>query len=794
MRNLIPHFIQEEYQKENYEGNFEALTMFVDVSGFTPMTQALMKEGTEGAEILAVILNTVFERTVNAVYERGGFITIFAGDAFTAVFPLNHDLMPDETFTLHVLACGEKIQAIFRRHGFQKTRFGEFTLKVKVGISCGDVQWGIVGREEKSYFFRGEAIDGCAASEHHADKGQIIVDTPVVEMIPRDEVEITPLEEGYALLHPLKKKTVRKLRFPKLPRRLRLRKQVVSQFLPASVINFKELGEFRALMSVFISFDGISTKRELDAFASIVLRLVTEYQGYFKEIDFGDKGGVMICFFGAPVAHENDIERALNFILAVKKAVKAVEMLATLKFRTGITSGHGYAGIIGGTKRCQYSGMGDVVNLAARFMMKADWDEVFVSEAVCNKTVQFNFAHKGDFQYKGIAEPVPTYSLLSRKSGIRHLLFKGEMIGRREELQQLQEFIAPIFAHKFAGIVYIFGEAGIGKSRLAYAFKEEVKQHHDLDWCNCPADQILRKPFNPFITFLIRYFEQWSENTDAENKARFEEKYNELIERCKRVKDPALQPGVLDEHIKELVRTKSVIGAQIGLFWYESLWEQLDAKGKYENTLYAIKNFFLALSLLMPIAIEVEDGLWIDSDSLALLEVLSRNIANYPILLVSTLRYNDDGTKMTFELKGINTLEIDLNYLSAEDVKLCAEAEFKGSISDELHALLVERTRGNPFYVQQMALYFVENTIVTLHENRWRLISDTLELPDTINAVLIARIDRLSQQVKELVKVAAVLGREFDVLLLSAVLKRDVLYQIKVVEQSQIWDELQELQ
>ena len=138
-------------------------------------------------------------------------------------------------------------------------------------------------------------------------------------------------------------------------------------------------------------------------------------------------------------------------------------------------------------------------------------------------------------------------------------------------------------------------------------------------------------------------------------------------------------PGGEDSPIfKELIRTKSILGAQIGLFWYESLWEQLDAKGKYENTLYAIKNFFLAQSLLKPVVIELEDGHWVDSDSLALLEVLTRNIARYPIVLLTTLRYNDDGSKMSFGLDEVTSLEIDLPYSDPADRFLAATAQVHG--------------------------------------------------------------------------------------------------------------------
>ncbi len=809
--------------------------MFADVSGFTPMTQALMKEGHEGAEILATILNTVFDRMVNAVYERGGFISTFGGDAFTAIFPLKRELMSAETFALHVFVCGEKIQAIFRRYGLQKTPFGEFTLQVKVGISKGDVHWGIVGKEDNVYFFRGDAADGCAAAEHHADEGDIIFDERVAQILketPRTPglssvegserawhvVEAVQIEAGYYRLQKIPRSVRQQLTLPKLPPRPRLRKGIVARFVPDALINFKELGEFRSVVPIFISFEGISSTHELDDWMYIVIKNITIYAGYFNRLAFGDKGAVILCGFGAPVAHEDEVDRALNCILAIKEDLKGFKSLAGLKFRVGITYGIAYAGIAGGRKRCEYTYHGEVVNLAARFMMKADWGEIFVSRALRSKTLQFNFKHKGDFQYKGIAEPVSTHELISRKPGVRHKLFMGAMIGRRAELQQLQDFGVPLFEHTFAGLAYIFGEAGMGKSRLSYALLEEWSERYEITWFNCPADQILRKPFNPFSSFFMRYFEQSPDSPETDNKRRFEERYQALVDALSPLEEgnPPLTPprrgieteddtigvdsppgrgeGWVSSILKELIRTKSIIGAQIGLFWKDSLWEQLDAKGKYENTLYAIKNFFLAHSLLQPVVIELEDGHWIDSDSFALLEVLTRNVADYPLLLLSTLRYNDDGTKMTFNLQGVKTLEIDLRDLAAEDVKGCAEGELDGTISDELQTLLVQRTRGNPFYVQQMVLYFVENTIIALQENRWRLIADTLELPDTINAVLIARIDRLAQQVKELVKVAAVIGREFDVLLLSAVLKRDVVYQVKVVEKSQIWDELQELQ
>jgi tetratricopeptide (TPR) repeat protein/class 3 adenylate cyclase len=800
MRNLIPHFIQEEYKKERFEGNFEALTMFVDVSGFTPITQTLMNQGHEGAEILAKIMNGIFDLLIDAVYERGGFVSVFAGDAFTAIFPIGGDVIPADEFVLHVFACVGKIQSVFLRHGIQTTPYGQFPLQFKVGLSGGTVNWGIVGKTEKTFFFRGEAIDGCAISEHQADKGDIIFDEQVAQAIrkaPRiagSAWNSSRLQGRYYRLHDIPKATDQ-LKCPRLTRSPRSSKKVVSRFFPEALIDLTEIGEFRHVVSIFISFDGISTYNELHDWTCVVLANIKTFGGYFHRMNFGDKGGFVLCGFGAPVTFENLIDRALDFLLAVKKDLKGFKNLSGLRYRAGTTYGIAYAGIAGGEKRCEYTYHGEVVNLAARMMMQAEWGEIFVSETVASRAPKFNFAYQGDFTYKGIADPVPTYTLIGRKFGTVGRIFSEPMIGRRTELQQLQDFASPIFEHRFAGMAYIYGEAGIGKSRLAYALHEEFITHSSIDWFTCPADQILRKPFNPFITFFMRYFEQSSESSEAKNRARFEEEYDALLDYCCREKCRVLSdvPGRLEEHVNELIRTKSIIGALLGLSWPDSLWEHLDAKGKYNNTLYTIKNFFLVHSLLSPVVIELEDGQWIDSDSLAVLKVLTRNIANYPILILSSLRYNDDGTKTTFQLEGVREQHIELKDLSATEVKHYAEAELNGVISDVLHTLLVEKTNGNPFFVQQLTRYFVENEVVVLRDDTWHVTAGTLALPDTINTVLMARIDRLANQVKEVVKAAAVIGQEFDLILLSAILKEDVFSQVQIVRKAQIWEEVQEL-
>ena len=545
MRNLIPHCIQEYYQQGRYAGEFEALTLFVDVSGFTPMTQALMKHGYEGAEILARVINAIFDEVVNAVYERGGFVSTFAGDAFTAIFPFHDDLMPPDEVLLHVLACVKKLQSIFRQYRIQTTPLGQFLLQFKVGLSGGNVNWGIVGQTDKAYFFRGEAIDGCVASEYQAEKGEVIFDSNLAQQLRKvsgssqsarylRSLQVDRLKGGYYRIKEFPESLLEEFGMPVLPDTPELHPDILARFVPELLIHLSEQGEFRYVVSIFISFDGISTINALNDWASLLLTTLNTFGGYFQCINFDDKGGSVLCGFGAPVMYENEVERALDWIFSIKEGVRGCEHLSGLTFRAGISYGRVYAGIAGGEKRCVYTYYGEVVNLAARFMMKADWGEILVSDAVRDKTVHFDFAHKGDLMYKGFADPVSTWILTSRKSGISQR-FTEAMIGRQAELHELQQCAAPIFEHTFAGIVCIYGDAGIGKSRLAYALQETLRQQHPLQWFTCPADQIIPKPFHPFITCFMRYFAQAPEHKEAENKATFEEKYEALINNLREI-------------------------------------------------------------------------------------------------------------------------------------------------------------------------------------------------------------------------------------------------------------------
>ena len=775
MKNLLPKYILQQFNNETNHGSFDATTMFVDISGFTALTESFMRHGTEGAEILSEILDAIFAPMVARVYAKGGEIPHFAGDAFTAIFKGNQ--------TEKVAALAHQIRNSFKENAVFETKFGHFEMDLRIGLSFGELSWGIIGDQHKTFYFRGNAIDQAASAQQKAAPQEVVMDDDFRKMLyitdPFIDTDYTPSND--------------QLRFTN--------EKTLKAFLPQSVVEFKGKGEFRDVVSVFISFDNVFSKADLEAYTSIVLTQFDSFGGYFKELDFGDKGSLMVGFWGAPTAFENNLTRALECILSIKDALSHLQGHHFFKFRAGVTSGVAYAGIVGGIERCQYAVVGSSVNLAARLALQANWDETLVDQNVI-QAKSFEFQDKGNLHYKGFADKISTFKLMKKKTEERPI-FVGKMVGRDAELQKLIALASETLTLKTAGIAYVWGEPGIGKSRLTYELKFHIDNFSKVKWVVCQSDQILRKPFNPFIYFLKNHFQQSVEQSPAKNIAAFEFVFENLI---RSLPESAYTEG------SELIRTRSILATLVGLNYPDSLWEQLDARGRYDNTFAAIENLLLALTHVSPLIIEFEDAHWLDDDSHALLQNFVRHINPKPILILNTMRYDDEGAKIrifTSEIlreAKLKTIDIDLNLLSIEGLKQLAEVKLQGDIHPDFAQMLWRTTNGNPFYIEQILAYFSENNLLQTIDNQWTVKDTTIRISTSITAILTARIDRLSTILKETVKAAAVIGREFELPVLSEVILQHDEYirrngnaplvlreQVQSAEKGQIWLAMNEL-
>jgi len=303
MNPLVPDFILYQDTKGRTEGNFAAAALFIDIPGFTNLTEKLVQHGREGAEILAGTLRFYFDPLISAVHEAGGFIVSFAGDAFTAIFPHT----PGRNVAEHALSAALKMRRFFIDRAERATRFGTFPFSYKVGLSWGAVEWGIVrvSPERAYWYFRGPAIDKCASIEHHAEKGDVLLDALFHQRIPERKVE--PVIDGV-----LKLVDLDDIELPNVPR---IRPPGSgAHFVAPGIEDMPPQGEFRHVTSVFLSFDAIPSFEEL---IKMLHEHVNRYGGTFTGVDSGDKGINCLIHFGAPITHENDTERALDFALGL---------------------------------------------------------------------------------------------------------------------------------------------------------------------------------------------------------------------------------------------------------------------------------------------------------------------------------------------------------------------------------------------------------------------------------------------------------------------------------------------
>jgi class 3 adenylate cyclase/tetratricopeptide (TPR) repeat protein len=776
VHQVVPHFILEHYAAGQTRGSFAAVGLFADIFGFSTMTDALMEHGQHGAEVLAGVMRAAFEPLIYAVYEQGGFIATQAGDAFTALFPSDgSDLAAQRALT-----AAWNIQHCSASQTRYATPYGEFAVSVKVGLAVGDVSWGVVSSEDgrrAAYYFQGTAVDDCAKAEHQAKAGEVILDAALYERV-QNFVKAEAVDEFFRLAA-IPATLSKPLAVGLPPADIDL----TNRFLPRELLTQPFAGEFRPVTHLFVNLPTVRTETQLGIFMQTLFDLQDRYGGVLSRLDFGDKGSNLLIFWGVPAIYENDVQRCLNFILDLQAQT-------SIPISAGVTYQLAHAGFVGSDLSEEYTCYGRGVNLAARFMGAAPRGEIWLDEGAAKRAEHYyELDFVGEQRFKGFSERQKVYVLVEPKEQSQ-TLFVGKMVGREAELEDLSEFVQPVLNGEYAGALVVWGEPGIGKTRLVHEFRNSTMfKGNEVFWAICQADEILRQSLNPLRYGLKSYFEQSSEQSQARNKRNFNHKLDELI------------AFTQDESLAaELDHTRSFLGALLDLRWPDSLYEQIDAQGRYENTFIALIALIKAESCRQPMILFIDDAQLMDEDSKSFLLRLARALTAeerraYPVAILASARYEGQGLPLDGALSG---QEIHLGGLSREDLARQIEALLGSPGTSTLLTLLVQRSEGNPFFAEQILLYMQEEGLLEESDGGWTIREGELEgarLPTDVRAVLIARLDRLVREVREVVQTAAVLGREFEVKLLAGVLQGDETLPEKVAqaEQAGIWIALSEL-
>jgi len=774
MHRVVPELIVENYRAGRFRGEFPAIGMFLDLSGFSSMTDALMQQGQHGAEVLANLMHGVFNPLVENIFNYGGKIVSFAGDGIMALFPIEKEA--EKLIAMRALASAWTIQHKLLENPIRQTIYGKFTFSVKIGVTSGIVSWGILqsGDEQTAtYYFRGSAVDDSARAEHIARPGEVIL-TENIRLLLQHGISTLPRGSfhhlsGFTFDMPGPAPST----FPPVD------VEISRLFVPEEIITQNIRGEFRQIVNLFMRFPDLPDQK-LQECVQVVFELCENYGGLVTRLDFGDKGCNMLMLWGAPVAYENDIGRALNFILDLKARVD-------FPITAGITYYVAHAGYLGSSMCEDYTCYGWGVNLASRFMMSAAEGEVWVDERIARRVKnRFDFETQSTQYFKGFSDEQKVFSISGRKS--QELFHQGEFVGRELELPRLIDCIQPLWDRKFAGFTVVWGDAGIGKSRLVYELKAtHVDERKSILWALCHTDQILRHSFNPFRYWLFHYFGVVSIMDNDLQKQAFDAKLNALIGHTA---DPELAV--------ELDRVRTILGALVDLHWDNSLYESLDAEARYNSTLLAMITLIKAESLRQPVLLFVEDAQFLDDDSKAFLPRLKRALTagnvEYPVAIVVSSRHVGVETLLTEEMIDH---QIDLGPLTTQALFSLAEIYLGGAASPDLVRLLETRSEGNPYFAEQILMYLQEEKLLEMSAKGWSVIRRLREasLPADIRALLVARLDQLTRKVREVIQTAAVLGREFEVHVLAEMLQADNLLsdEIAAAEKAEIWTALNQI-
>jgi len=492
------------------EACFRAAVLFVDISGFTSLTEALSGRGPRGMEELSNLLDQYFAAMSEPVAALGGQVFKFAGDSLIVLFGFDGQ----DLYLRAALECARRMQQAVRSFIGTYTLAGALSLQIKIGISEGPVYTTTVGDEAGGMqpVLAGRALVRALQAEEAAEAGETVVDAMLTSRLPGR------LGIGEA------RGTFRAITFERAPRvpvpvphagspegeedAARLLVQRLKPYLAAQVLERIEQGEgavlceHRSVTTMFVRFGGLALGqmapspdaseplslpsldgRVLQAYVLEMRDCIQRYGGRLNEVDFTSQGGTLVVFFGVPSAQENaelqavlcarEMQQLLACLLRDLSVQADGSNLPDLRQCVGVCCGTVFVGDVGARIRRTYAVVGDAVNLASRLTGLAEWDEILVSESV-HQAVQerFTCTALGEQEIRGKAEPVSVYRVSGPRrhrhadSPLSRLLLHPSPIGRTSELAVLEE----VRERAWQGapqLVQIVGQAGVGKSCLA---------------------------------------------------------------------------------------------------------------------------------------------------------------------------------------------------------------------------------------------------------------------------------------------------------------------------------------
>ena len=698
--------------------------VFADVSGFTRLSERLARRGEEGAEQLVDVINACFSALLAEAYGRGGSLVKFGGDAMLLVF---YDQESDQQHAARACCAAAAMRRRLRDVGRIRAGDSNIVLRMSVGVHSGTYAMFVVGGSHREMVIGGPAASTVVALEGAASSGQILVSPETARWLPRSCVghEVGP---GLLLT-----------RSPSAcdwapPSELPIPSQeVIGRFLPTAIrahlesgsavpehrtatVAFLQFGEFDRLL---VAHGPEAAARRLDQLVRLVQDAADRYDVFFLDSDIAPDGGKIRLSAGAPRFVGDDEERML---LALRHIVEAGPPLPV---KVGVNRGPVFTGPVGPEYRRWYAVMGDTVNLAARLVGKAPAGRIYATRDVLRgaKTT-FEQTMLLPFAVKGKSRPVQAWDVGPPVRGSSEVAIRLELplVGRARELDQLGSAIAG--AQRSAGsLIELCGETGSGKSRL---LAEAANLATGMVSLRAACEVYTREtPYSAWRDLLRQVLGVGAETPDAEVLDRLRAEIE--------LTDPGLAPWmsliaiVLDVELGPSVEV-----------------EQLSSDARPAKLREVVLRL-LRRALAVPTIVEVDQAQLMDGASVELFEALATELESSAwVVLVG--RRDEAGGLVPADSRHAR---IELGPLSREDTRALALSTSEATqVPPHVVELAVERSGGSPQFLLDLLAAAVAG-------NRD-------ELPESVGAATMARIDALDPADAALVRRAAVLGLSFQ--------------------------------
>lgn len=719
-RPYLPRWIQERVSAATLRAgsvqSCTAVVLYADLSGFTRLTAAFAAHP-DGAEQLHDVLNRLYGVLIDTVVAHSGDIAAIAGDALTAWWPDAADAAIAERCALALQATLAALPAI-------NTLDGAFQLDLRIGISVGPVYIALVGLPSYGVHpvLFGPAIAAAVAAERTAAPGMIHSAAPLLLTTP-----LPPIAgEG-----------------PRL---------TWEHFLPPTFgarLRLSDLGaEYRRCVPAFCAFSLPERPADLHRLIVQVQAVVLRWGGWLNEVEVGDKGAVLVLLFGAPVARGDDASRAVGCCLELRSR--------GLIQRAGISVGSLFVGAVGSPIRRVYTAQGDDMNLAAHLMQIARPGALLISSRVRQEILdRYQTSTPWLINPKGHTEGVPVAEVLTAPIGAessaslqRYLGATGRLIGRDEELQQITA-AAHAAAQGQRALLLIEGESGIGKTSLI--------QHLVQAWtaqglpgfggeCSSGGQQTPLLAWRPILLDLCGIDES---APPEQRRSAFEQAVSRL---------------------------EASVASQAALAHLLGLAEAQAAAPEGEPVVLAATLIGARLRA-GPVLIVLEDVQWADPATLRLaLLLLTMTPPDQPWPLCLVLAHRPlDGPNQS-DLAALQTYpaarRILLGALSPQaSTDLSRTLLNVAYISADLAQHVARHAEGQPLFIREYLRALAQHDVISISDGTADLSqrAPTVQLANSAQGVIQARVDRLNEAARLTLKIAAVIGRSFPLRLLCAI-------------------------